>query len=90
MFKHIDDMAFIELPHRQGEERPRRNAINSPGALWPNARIPYVISSSFSGEAHANHTLLQIFPFPFFFLANRIAKRFDLASNETLGRQHLC
>ena len=43
-------MAFIDPPQRQGEERAKRNAIIYRNALWPNARVPYVISSDFTGE----------------------------------------
>ena len=50
-------MAFIEPPQRQ---RDKRNAVTHPSALWPNARIPYVISSEFSGELHIIEECLQI------------------------------
>lgn len=52
MIKHIGDMAFIEVPGQKSDHhgRARRNAVISQDNLWPSARIPYVISTSFNGE----------------------------------------
>ena len=52
MIKHIGDMAFIDVPHKNQstDKRARRNAIRYTSALWPNARVPYTISSGFSGK----------------------------------------
>ena len=54
MIKHIGDMAFIEVPHGKNQStdqtKTRRNAILHSSALWPDARVPYTISSDFSGK----------------------------------------
>ena len=34
------------------DERKRRNAVLNPGNLWPNADVPYEISSVFGGKSY--------------------------------------
>ena len=32
------------------DERKKRNAVLNPGNLWPNAEVPYEVSSVFNGK----------------------------------------
>ncbi len=51
MIRHIEDMAFIEIPHGNNstdDTRAKRNAIRFRSALWPNARVPYFFAPDFS------------------------------------------
>ena len=57
VFKHIDDMTFIEGPHSNGYDRLRRNAVVNPDALWPGGIIPYRISNYFSGELENSNNM---------------------------------
>ena len=52
VFKHIDDMTFIQAPHsteHDDSDRERRNAVVNPDRLWPGGVVPYSISSRFHG-----------------------------------------
>ena len=49
VFKHVDDMTFINSSGNDTHFRQRRNAVLNPSALWPRGNIPYIISTRFNG-----------------------------------------
>ena len=61
IFRKEGDMTFIMNSDpladdfdsgAHSDERKRRNAVLNPGNLWPNAVVPYEVSTVFGGKSY--------------------------------------